>query len=153
MHTRIREAFRPADGAAREPRVLLVRGIDAEAAEVLGYSLNLDPSFIARHMGSDKIWARGDPRLTLLTNAFSEFLSGHGEAIFSPVGDGSLMEISPAARLTKSDVQWLTPCPPGSFGDCGIWVDVALSRWEGQHGHLNLRISHCQVAEHGCKFR
>lgn len=69
-----KELLEPPGEAPRHPCLLLASGIGADWINKLGMTVNLDPRFLARHIGSTGTYVGGSTELDNLSFDFSTFL-------------------------------------------------------------------------------
>lgn len=72
--TRIQELVKAADDAAQGPCVILAEGVGETGVQALGMSLDVNPSFFARHLGCTSVWEQGSDELTALDLKYSDLL-------------------------------------------------------------------------------
>jgi hypothetical protein len=130
-----------------DPHVLIIESIDLIGVQLLGRLFDIDPSFIAQHLGArSRLETWHESELGILSHHFKNFVNhrdripGHGE---------ESIKSTPQAPPWYSMEDYLFE----NFMEDNPWPGAGSDRLDRRHGKLALRprVSYYQVSRYSCK--
>lgn len=145
------------DEASQSPCLLLVSGIGPQWTQYLGNAVNLDPKFVARHIGSLLTCYNASSELDILSSDFSTLLRRKEKKdtpCVKPTRTLNSYHLVGELQQTFSERDGKICFRQEGFPDAGLrWDNAGTDRICQRPGGVTLqpRLSLCQVAAQGCK--
>jgi hypothetical protein len=134
------------------PHVLIVEGIDRTGVRILGTAFNIDPCFVARHLGTmeSRIRVARESEMKILSHQFKNFVNCRNRVPSHAKGDlANTPEILPGYMMDGS--LWLSTDDGAQIP--GQWPGAGTDRLHLSYGVTvaRPRVSCQQVSLYGCK--